>query len=613
MQTERFNSRKKVLDEIFNKQTMINTWRDIVRNQLREMEILDIFDHYDFNYNIEARSLDIRNEILNGTYKATQPLFYRKEKKYGICRHLVIPQPVDALVLQVLIETVYKDVIDLQPSKKAFFSRDRSRPKSFDKFVLSSDYFWNSRWKAMQTQIYNFNDTFKYIVTTDLSNYYDSIHIDELRKVFSSYKKIDEVVVDLIFNTLEQISWTPDYLPYSHRGLPTSNIEAIRLLSHLFLFEIDKVLMDKTNDNFVRWMDDIVFGTDDKKKAIEILSTVSDMLKSRGLSFNLAKTNIYSDEEGSHQFQLAQNDYLNGIFEKFSNNAPKNYELKNVYSNFKKHYKNKDSKYWDKIVKRYITFFGKHKCTILCTWVCRLYLEFPILRENLIIYLSAMNYSNKTADILMSIIENINIFDDISLFQLTNLVTTWIVPCTTEADKFLTSFENKIMEISKTRKLPTDFFCLLWFKAKYKPPELLFNFIQQYQNIWQKDLFLRRQVTGVFARIYHLKDNNKMNIAKLFNAQFLSGNINVVTLASQIKINSQLDSIDNKFTSYLFNKNLKKPYSLQRFLVLCSVLNSEKIRNNKDIREKIVQFIIDPYYLKWLEYQYFYGGPISTL
>jgi hypothetical protein len=32
-----------------------------------------------------------------------------------------------------------------------------------------------------------------------------------------------EVITDLLFNTIEQISWVPDYLPYSRRGLPTTN------------------------------------------------------------------------------------------------------------------------------------------------------------------------------------------------------------------------------------------------------------------------------------------------------------------------------------------------------------------------------------------------------
>jgi hypothetical protein len=607
MQTERFNKlRKGILQRIFEKQVIIKTWRNIVKEQLRNADILDIFDHYDFTYNIEERSKNIRNEVIKGTYKATQPLIYRIEKKYGICRHLVSPQPVDALILQVLIEFIYNDVIAEQPSKKAFFSRDRRNIRKPHE-IMVSDSYWISKWKAMQTQIYKFNTTFEYIVVTDLSNYYDSINIDELKKVFSALAKIDEVIIDLLFNILEQISWTPDYLPYSHRGLPTSNIEAIRLLAHSFLFEIDKILMDKTDDNFVRWMDDIVIGATDKKMAIEILSIISDMLKSRGLSLNLAKTNIYSADEGLYHFQIEQNEYLNGIFFQYSDHKPTRNESKVIYKNFIKHLSDREPKYWDSIAKRYITFFIKNKCRFFLSRISDLYIDSPNLRKNIILYLATINYSKETAEIILEILSNISIFDDISLFQLTNLVTTWFVPCTEDAHDFLDKFERQILLFSKKRKHPTDFFCILWFQAKYKTPKMLLNFIDEYKNIWQTDLFLRRQVTGVIARVLYLND---VKVHKLLDAQFLSGNINIITLANQIKINSELDRIDSKLNLYLFNKNLKKPYSLQRFLVLCSILNSPRIRNNKDIRNNIKRYIFDPYYLKWISHQYYDGEPI---
>jgi hypothetical protein len=83
------------------------------------------------------------------------------------------------------------------------------------------------------------------LVVTDISNYYDSICVSELRKVLSSHTQINEVLVDLIFNIIAGISWTPDYLPYTGKGLPVSNIEGIRLLAHSILFEIDRMIDKK--------------------------------------------------------------------------------------------------------------------------------------------------------------------------------------------------------------------------------------------------------------------------------------------------------------------------------------------------------------------------------
>ena len=138
MQTERFNSlRKAALKKIFEKKVIVDVWRNIVKNQLRSLDLKDLYDHYDFNYNIEERAAAIRNEILNGTYKVSQPLIYRIEKKFGVCRHLVIPQPLDSLVLQVLVENIADKILSNQPSENAFYSRDKhtmSYPHKIDDY-----------------------------------------------------------------------------------------------------------------------------------------------------------------------------------------------------------------------------------------------------------------------------------------------------------------------------------------------------------------------------------------------------------------------------------------------------------------------------------------------
>jgi hypothetical protein len=122
MQTERFNQeRKQVLDSVFNVSSITKIWRNIVKVQLRGADIKDLYDNYDFNYNIDNHAKHLRKNILSGMYRTEQPVFYRTEKKLGVCRLLVIPSPNDALVLQVVIEAIAKQVIDAQPTNRAFF------------------------------------------------------------------------------------------------------------------------------------------------------------------------------------------------------------------------------------------------------------------------------------------------------------------------------------------------------------------------------------------------------------------------------------------------------------------------------------------------------------
>jgi len=601
MQTERFNSlRKEKLKNIFQKQDITNVWRKIVKNQLRNLDLKDLYDHYDFNYNIEERAVAIRNEILSGTYKVEQPLIYRIEKKYGVCRHLVIPQPIDAVVLQVLVENIADKILENQPSINAFYSRDKHNV-AFPHEVTEYGLTWRQQWKKLQKKIYNFQEERDLIVVTDLSNYYDSIDLEELRKVFTSYSKIDEVLIDLLFRIIQEIAWKPDYLPYSKRGLPVTNIEGIRLLAHSFLFEVDEVIKQKTKNSFTRWMDDIVIGVNTRKDAIETISSISDMLKTRGLALNLSKTNIYNDEEGYYHFQISANRYIDRV-EK-TKKTDKNYQkvCSEIHKKFKNHFKDTGAKYWDKIAKRYITTYSKLESKTLLNILPEKYVNYPGLRSHLLMYLSKIGYSKKSTKVVLDILNTIDIFDDLSLYQLCLLVTQWEIPVNNDSKKFLQSFDDKITSFSFNRKLPSDFYCVLWFKAKYNHPEDLFRFISKYKNFWQTDTFLRRQVTAILSR---LLITNSSKVKEMLYNQISSGITNTVTLANQILHFSGLARLDSKLNFYLFPQKKQTPYPLAKFLVLCSVLNSEKIRVDKNVQKKVKDSISDPYYLKWLDSQY---------
>src|SRR5690606_6776988 len=77
MLTDRFHQiRKDELEDLFSKKNISVVWRKIVRDQLRRVDILDSFDFYDFNYNIDEKAQLLRTVILNGNYQPSQPLIY---------------------------------------------------------------------------------------------------------------------------------------------------------------------------------------------------------------------------------------------------------------------------------------------------------------------------------------------------------------------------------------------------------------------------------------------------------------------------------------------------------------------------------------------------------
>jgi hypothetical protein len=600
--TERFYQiRKQELDNIFTKKDIASIWRKIVRDQLRRVDIIDIFDYYDFNYNIDDRALILRTQILNGNYEPSQPIIYRIEKKFGISRHLIIPQPLDALVLQVITETISKEILNKQPSNNSFYSRDKHnvrKPHEIDDYGFN----WRKLWKKMQKKIFNFKQTKNLIIVTDLTNYYDSIYIPELRKTISGYIENKEGLQDILFKIIEKISWLPDYLPYVGRGLPTTNLEGVRLLAHSFLFELDTVLKNKSNDSFTRWMDDIVIGVDDREEAINILSSASDVLKSRGLAFNLKKTDIYSVEKAEFHFLINENNYIDGIdIDYYLKNGIKQISSE-LIKRFNKHLKNnKAAKYYEKITKRYITTFSKLKSKRILKSVPALFNEHPGIRSNLLYYLSSLGYSKRTAAIVLRILDELKLHDDISLFNISKLITDWEIPTTKEGEDFIKEVINKVKSFSINRKEPFDFYCLLWIKSKYEHPDDLFKFIFDYEYIWKSYSFLRRQVTSIIARLLPYKEDK---VKAFLNKQIATAEPNVVSVANTILNFAKIKVIESKVKMYLFPQNGHKILPLNKFLVLCSFLNSNTYKNDKDVKQKIVDKITDPYYRKWIEFQY---------
>lgn len=597
MFTDRFDKiRRAKLDNILDNKEICKLWRSKVKNQLRSFDLKDLYDYYEFNYNIEIQVKQIRSEILNGNYRPSEPLIYRVEKKFGICRHLIMPQPADALVIQVLTDTFYEEVIKSSPSRNTFYSRDRHSVK-YPHQIEKDSQDWSSQWKRMQKLIYNFQHSKNLLVVTDLSNYYDSIDVNLLKSNILNVVNQKDVLIDILFKIIEHISWTPDYLPYSGRGLPTVNIEGVRLLGHLFLFELDNILEQTSDKSFTRWMDDVVIGVDSEDEAYVVLSSASDVLKSKGLALNMAKTAIYDASNAEYHFQIKQNEYLDSIDTSLQKGKEYNELTSELKRKLKAHFKDDNAKYWDKVTKRYITAFATLKSPKLLSEALTLYQSYPSCRSYLLWYLEALGPIKKCKEIMLEIIKGLKPYDDTTLFDIANRITLWQMENNSSTDSFIRDVESTMIERMLKTKSPFDFYCILWLKAKYNAPIAIKDFIEKYQ-FWKSSPFVRRQVTAVMSRVLIVDSNYANNILR---RSVSNNNFQISSLASQINEFSSLQKSNKKLNSYLFPLNSKSAYPLSKFLILCNVLYSDSIRQNASFTEKIKDTITDPIYRKWLK------------
>jgi len=598
--TDRFHiQRKAQLEAVFNEPNLVSIWRKIVRKQLRSMDILDLHDYYDFNYRVEERAKDIAKKVLSGRYKSRAPLIYKVEKKLGICRHLMVPSPSDALVLQTIVESISEEIRKSEIKGKAYYSRDKHNVKMPHEVKEPGDYEmrWSEQWKKFQKDILNFSADYHFLVVTDLTNYFDNIGLRELRHVISSRVTTNEVTLDFLFSLIEQLSWNPDYLPTSLKGLPTINLEAPRLLAHALLFEVDEILSVKTSGSFVRWMDDINFGVNNVDEACDILGSVNDILKSRGLALNLGKTTIYTAKETERHFLVQENEFLDNFKVVGKKHKKYNKQVSLLYSEFQKHLKNTQLQNWSKVTKRFLTSAGKLGTEKLLGHAVSLFKKQPGIRANVTYYLQNLGPTKTAREAVLKLLEDVSFYDDVTLFHISKLLTTWELKRNKKHTKFI---ECVLKRLSKPQR-PFDLYCYLWVAAKYSRPAQLLSVIKSKKALWEHEPFLTRQVVSILPRIRPFK---RTEVEQIFEEQISIGPEDAASVAHSILFLESVETLDKKLKPYMFPDKRPAKYPLQKFLILLSLMESEKLKESKDFQKNWKEQVRDPWMLFWIDEYY---------
>ncbi len=138
----------------------------------------------------------------------------------------------------------------------------------------------------------------EYLLSTDLTNYFDNIDLRKLRELLSDLvnqaacsaveKAQLRIEVELLFRLLQ--NWTFD----SGRGLP-QNRDASSFLANVYMLPVDLAMRSK-GYRYFRYMDDIKIVCPDVYAARRALKDLIVELRERGLAVNSKKTTICSAE-----------------------------------------------------------------------------------------------------------------------------------------------------------------------------------------------------------------------------------------------------------------------------------------------------------------------------
>lgn len=149
-------------------------------------------------------------------------------------------------------------------------------------------------WRDFHGSVRTSLSTGKFLLTTDLTTYFDNINIDKLKHEMSllvaelnqtaAVKNTVRAHIDFLFNCLKH--WTYE----GHRGLP-QNRDASSFLANVYMRRVD-LNMRNAGYTYFRYMDDIRIICDSDVEARKALKQLVIEIRQLGLSVNSKKTSI---------------------------------------------------------------------------------------------------------------------------------------------------------------------------------------------------------------------------------------------------------------------------------------------------------------------------------
>lgn len=165
----------------------------------------------------------------------------------------------------------------------------------------------------------------KTLLSTDIQNYYENIHILKLKStLLECLKNITapgQVKARLRFCIDSIVECLTTWSFNGTNGLP-QNRDISSFLANIYMMPIDNFLMTQ-NIDFYRYMDDIRVLCDSRFAARKILKDLIGKLRELGLNVNLAKTSIFEPHTDDHDKFMKKDSYKLEMIDSMLNTGKK--------------------------------------------------------------------------------------------------------------------------------------------------------------------------------------------------------------------------------------------------------------------------------------------------
>lgn len=495
MKSPRFTARSIGLRAIFQPSSIEKIWKEKVRLEMRDQFISDPIEHMDFHFSISSESKKLSTSVMSGEYKPGAAPRILVEKSKGLCRQMVIPSVRDALILQCLSDALEPALKFAAPTSKSFYkSKDQNMSRAG-----SGGYGAFAAWMNFQREIFRFSRVRRYVVVTDIANYYDSIPYTHLRNIIASHGHIDEAVLDLLIYLLSELLWQPDYMPRIEVGLPQINMDAPRLLAHSFLYEIDKHLSNSFGGDFARFMDDIDIGVDTLVEAKTVLKEIDLILQTRQVRLNSGKTRILTRSEAITHFRIEENAQLNlaeiWFQSKLRAGLPLVSETRWLSNRIRVGLQRKafDAGNGEKILRRLIGMATRYGAAVDAKTIASILKNRPASRDKILSHVAQQSLTPSRAKALSEAMASGLMVDHLGPIEAVNYLVETKVERRSGVSAKIISIINYLDDQDYF-----GFYAKVWLQSKYDTPANLLRTLESAFDRWAPDYRSGRLVGGMF-------------------------------------------------------------------------------------------------------------------
>ncbi|MFE0754022.1 RNA-directed DNA polymerase [Inquilinus sp. NPDC058860] len=585
MKSPKFRFSLKDLESCLNTDSIKLAWKKKLGAQIRKQIIVDLIEFKDIDQEIDIIAQDICSEISSAQYYPNKPKHYLVEKSRGLCRQMTLAHPRDLIVLQCLSSALYKEIKGSQPTKKAFFEPGDQKFSKDQLLIEEGDYGAIASWKRFQQKIFEFSKERRFIVVTDVANFYDFINFSHMRNIISSLCNIKEPILDFLIFILNEISWNPDFMPRNGIGLPQMELEAPRVLANAMLYELDKVAEEHSFGDYVRFMDDIDVGVDTIHAAKCVVRDIDLALQSRQLRLNSSKTMILRTENGDAQrhFCIKENKFLDYCSKLLSRKRELSIEVaKKALIKSYEIWANRDEK--GNIGENSRFFIGNgekiFKRILKCMKYANLYprvddllwliKQRPSLRSSCFRELYRTKNANYVFSEILKSFYNETFVDDSVFVEM----AIFCIHARFQYSKELILEIKGFIEFLTEKNTTFTIYSAILIASRFLKPGEILKIIETSYNTWRSDYWLSRVVGGLSPRMF---GNNQIN--KKFEAIVrLSGSQDAqAVLDFHIKIRSDVNSVAKIF-SYAKSENYTYPQNIYypKALIILSIYRNKQ-------------------------------------